>query len=54
MTLLGGRGTLLGPVSGVAVYEVLKEVLSTYTVHWYGILGIIFIFAFLPTDFSIA
>jgi branched-chain amino acid transport system permease protein len=51
MTLLGGRGTLLGPVIGVAAYEVLKEVASAYTVHWYGILGIIIIFMtiYMPT-----
>lgn len=45
MTLLGGIGTLFGPVLGVVVFEVLKEVLSSYTVHWYGILGLIFIVA---------
>lgn len=51
MTLLGGRGTLLGPVIGVAAYEALKEVVSAYTVHWYGILGIIIIFItiYMPT-----
>ena len=43
MTLLGGIGTLFGPVMGVVVFEVLKEVLSSRTVHWYGILGLIFI-----------
>lgn len=45
MTLLGGIGTLFGPVMGVVVFEVLKEVLSSRTVHWYGILGLIFIVA---------
>jgi len=45
MTLLGGIGTLFGPVLGVVVFEVLKEVLSSKTVHWYGILGLIFIVA---------
>jgi branched-chain amino acid transport system permease protein len=45
MTLLGGIGTLFGPVLGVVVFEVLKEVLSSRTVHWYGILGLIFIVA---------
>jgi len=50
MTLLGGKGTLLGPVLGVAVFEVLKEELSQFTEHWYGILGIVFILCtiFLP------
>ena len=45
MTLLGGIGTLFGPVLGVVVFEVLKETLSSYTIHWYGILGLIFIVA---------
>ena len=45
MTLLGGIGTQFGPVMGVVVFEVLKEVLSSRTVHWYGILGLIFIVA---------
>jgi len=45
MTLLGGIGTLFGPVLGVVVFEVLKEALSSRTVHWYGILGLIFIVA---------
>jgi branched-chain amino acid transport system permease protein len=50
MTLLGGIGTLFGPVVGVVVFETLKEVISSYTVHWYGILGLIFIVAtmFMP------
>jgi branched-chain amino acid transport system permease protein len=43
MTLLGGSGTLLGPILGVAFFEVLKEVLAAYTDHWYGVLGMIFI-----------
>lgn len=43
MTLLGGSGTLLGPILGVAFFEVLKEVLADYTDHWYGLLGVVFI-----------
>ncbi|MBM1818000.1 branched-chain amino acid ABC transporter permease [Sulfitobacter pseudonitzschiae] len=45
MTVLGGKGTLLGPILGVAVFELLKEELSRVTQYWYGILGLIFIFA---------
>lgn len=45
MTVLGGKGTLLGPILGVAVFELLKEELSQVTQYWYGILGLIFIFA---------
>jgi len=45
MTLLGGAGTLWGPVAGVAIFEILKEWLSGRTQYWYGILGVIFILA---------
>lgn len=54
MTVLGGKGTLLGPVLGVAVFELLKEELSQYTQYWYGILGAVFIAAtiFLPNGIA--
>jgi branched-chain amino acid transport system permease protein len=45
MTLLGGAGTLWGPVAGVILFESLKEWLSGWTPYWYGILGILFILA---------
>lgn len=45
MTLLGGAGTLWGPVAGVVIFESLKEWLSGWTPYWYGILGIVFILA---------
>ena len=45
MTLLGGAGTLWGPVAGVLVFEVLKEWMSSKTQYWYGIFGAIFILA---------
>lgn len=43
MSILGGRGTLFGPIAGVFSYEWLREILSSYTEYWYGLLGIIFI-----------
>ena len=43
MSILGGVGTLLGPVLGVAVFEVLRDQLEHLTDRWYGILGLIFI-----------
>ncbi|NMM38242.1 MAG: branched-chain amino acid ABC transporter permease [Glaciimonas sp.] len=43
MTLLGGAGTLWGPVAGVIIFEILKEWLSGWTPYWYGILGLVFI-----------
>lgn len=50
MTLLGGSGTLLGPIVGVAFFEILREVLAAYTDYWYGLVGIVFILCtlFLP------
>jgi branched-chain amino acid transport system permease protein len=34
MVLLGGSGTLYGPVIGAAAFLLLEEVLSIYTEHW--------------------
>ena len=50
MTLLGGSGTLAGPVIGVTLVELLREGLSALTPYWYGVLGVIFILCtiFLP------
>ncbi|RYE80345.1 MAG: branched-chain amino acid ABC transporter permease, partial [Oxalobacteraceae bacterium] len=45
MTLLGGAGTLWGPVGGVILFELLKEWLSGKTPYWYGLLGMVFILA---------
>ena len=39
MVILGGIGTLMGPVLGAAVFLLLEDVLSAWTVHWQIILG---------------
>lgn len=39
MVILGGMGTLFGPVAGAAAYLVLETVLSGVTEHWQAILG---------------
>ena len=54
MALLGGKGTLIGPVFGAALFELLKERLSQITEHWYGVLGIVFILCtiFLPNGIA--
>jgi branched-chain amino acid transport system permease protein len=39
MVILGGMGTLGGPVLGAAAYLLLENVLSAWTVHWQVILG---------------
>jgi branched-chain amino acid transport system permease protein len=39
MVILGGMGTLAGPVLGAAAYLLLENVLAAWTVHWQIILG---------------
>ena len=39
MVILGGMGTLLGPVIGAVVLLLLEDVLSVLTVHWQIVLG---------------
>jgi len=43
MALMGGSGTLLGPVLGAVVFETLKEMLGEFTGRWHGIMGVLFI-----------
>ena len=39
MVILGGMGTLIGPVVGALVLLLLEDMLSAWTVHWQIILG---------------
>jgi branched-chain amino acid transport system permease protein len=39
MVILGGMGSLFGPVIGAIVYLVLEEFLSQFTEYWALILG---------------
>ena len=39
MVIMGGMGTLMGPVLGATAFLVLSEVLSSLTVHWHLIFG---------------
>ena len=43
VVVIGGSGTLLGPVVGALVVESLRHVLSEYTTYWHGLLGAVFI-----------
>lgn len=44
MTLLGGKGTLWGPVLGAALFHILKEVTWTYFLGWQWVaLGVLII-----------
>jgi len=47
MVILGGMGTLFGPVLGAAALLLLEEVLGAYTEHWMAVLGPILIVAVL-------
>jgi branched-chain amino acid transport system permease protein len=39
MVILGGQGTLVGPLAGAVGYVVLEETLSQLTEHWMVIFG---------------
>ena len=39
MVLIGGRGTLFGPVLGAAVFLFMEETLAMYTEHWMIYMG---------------
>jgi branched-chain amino acid transport system permease protein len=43
IALLGGMGTFFGPMIGAAVFLVLENLVSLWTVHWQLIVGAIFI-----------
>lgn len=43
MTLLGGMGTYFGPFIGAAVFLLLENLVSLWTVHWQLVVGLIFI-----------
>ena len=43
MVVLGGAGTLAGPVAGAAVITIVKTVVSSYVDRWSSLLGLIFI-----------
>jgi branched-chain amino acid transport system permease protein len=50
MCLLGGWLTFLGPMLGAALIVLIRTFVSTYTVYWALVLGIIFMLVifFLP------
>lgn len=43
MVILGGMGTLIGPILGAAVFLYLEEVLAAQTEHWPLFLGLILV-----------
>jgi branched-chain amino acid transport system permease protein len=54
MVILGGIGTLLGPLIGAAIVVLVENVLSSYVDRWPTILGLIFIFVILFARAGIA
>jgi branched-chain amino acid transport system permease protein len=54
MVILGGIGTLLGPLIGAAVVVLVENVLSSYVDRWPTILGLIFILVILFARAGIA
>ncbi|MEK7386418.1 MAG: branched-chain amino acid ABC transporter permease [candidate division NC10 bacterium] len=50
MVIMGGIGTLVGPVVGAMVFILIQEVLSSYTEHWMIFTGAVFVLMviFLP------
>ncbi|QPC94682.1 branched-chain amino acid ABC transporter permease [Mesorhizobium sp. INR15] len=50
MVILGGVGTLFGPLVGAAVFTVLESVLASWTENWQLALGFILLFVVLYTQ----
>ena len=44
VVILGGIGTLIGPVIGAIFLVLLKHGIGSYTDHWHGFIGLILIF----------
>ena len=47
MVILGGTGSLFGPVIGASVFLLLEEIMSGYTIYWHLPFGILLILAVL-------
>lgn len=45
MAVLGGMGTVIGPVAGATALMLVEEILSSYTEHWMLILGPLIVIA---------
>ena len=54
MVILGGIGTLLGPLIGAAIVVLVENVLSSYVDRWPTVLGLIFILVILFARAGIA
>jgi branched-chain amino acid transport system permease protein len=43
MCLLGGMGTFFGPFIGAAVFLLLENIVSVWTIHWQLVVGAVFV-----------
>ncbi len=43
MVILGGTGSLFGPVMGAAAFILLEELFSAWTIHWKLIFGVLLV-----------
>lgn len=43
MVLIGGAGTLTGPILGTALYMYFQNLISSYTEYWSFVIGVLFI-----------
>jgi branched-chain amino acid transport system permease protein len=43
IVVIGGVGTLVGPVIGAFLYLVVEELTSRYTDHWLAIFGLLLV-----------
>ncbi len=50
MVIIGGPGTLGGPIIGAAIILFLQQMISSYTEHWPLVMGIIFVLCVLYTN----
>lgn len=54
MAVLGGMGTVIGPVVGATALMLVEEILSTYTEHWMLIMGPLIVIAAILAKSGIA
>ena len=45
VVILGGLGTLAGPIAGAALLVLLKQQVGAYTEHWHLVIGLFLIAA---------
>jgi branched-chain amino acid transport system permease protein len=54
MVILGGAGTLFGPLAGAGIVVFLRNLVSAYTQRWMLILGVVFVLTVLYAPQGVA